>query len=300
MSQLSLRRTLLSTAAAALVVGGSLGFVGAVAGADPTGGNALTAVTSTIPAGSIELNNSSASAQTDCPDDGFAYWHFILAPNNGTFAFTEIHLELAVPPAGPNDLVTFSGAAIVPNGSQLDNVFVAVPAGHTLDDIVIENHQSYAFFTGSGTPTNFTLSHTCEGVVPTTATTSTTTPPTTKPTTTSTSTSTTSTSTTSTSTTSTSTTSTSTSTTSTSTTSTTVPSTTTTAPSTTTTPSVAPTTAAQVLGTVQTQPEAAAVETAGELPFTGSNVGLMVVSGLCVLAGGAALVAIARTGRRTT
>ena len=285
MSQLSLRRTLLSTAAAALVVGGSLGFVGAVAGADPTGGNALTAVTSTIPAASIELNNSSASAQTDCPDDGFAYWHFILAPNNGTFAFTEIHLELAVPPAGPNDLVTFSGAAIVPNGSQLDNVFVAVPAGHTLEDIVIDNHLSYALFTGSGTPTNFTLSHVCEGVVPTTTTT------------TSTSTSTTSTSTTSTSTTSTSTTSTSTSTSTTSTstsTTTTTPSSTTSLPTTTTAPP-------EVFGTVQTVPDtAAAVETAGELPYTGSNLGLMVVSGLCVLAGGAALVAIARTGRRTT
>ncbi len=296
MSQLSLRRTLLSTAAAALVVGGSLGFVGAVAGADPNAGNVATAVTSTVPAGSIELNNSAATAGPDCPDDGVAYWHFILAPNNGTFAFTEIHLELAVAPSGPNDLVTFSGTQLVPNGTQHDNIFVAVPAGHTLDDIVIEGHRSYAFYSGSGTPANFTLSHTCAGVVPTTATTSSSTSTTTSTTTPSTTTSSSTTSTSSTTTSSSSTT------TSTSTTSTTTPSSpTSTTPTTTTPPTTTPpTTAAEVLGTVQTQPEAAAVEASGELPFTGSNVALMVVSGLCVLAGGGALVAMARVGRRTT
>jgi LPXTG-motif cell wall-anchored protein len=257
MSQLSLRRTLLSTASAALVVAGSLGFVGAVAGADPTADNAATAVTSTIPAGSIELNNNTAKAGTDCPDDGFAYWHFVLASTGNGLDFSEIHLELAKPAPGPNDLVTFSGAQLVPgDAGKLNNVWVAVPAGHTVDDIVIENHQSYAFYSGTGTVVNFTLSHICEGTVPSSSTSS--------------------------------------STTSSSTTTPTNPTNPTTAPST------APATLAQVLGTVQTQPEVAAVQATGALPYTGTDVGLLVVSGLCVLIGGGALVAIARSGRRTS
>jgi LPXTG-motif cell wall-anchored protein len=288
MSQLSLRRTLLSTASAALVVAGSLGFVGAVAGADPTADNAATAVTSTIPAGSIELNNNTAKAGTDCPDDGFAYWHFVLASTGNGLDFSEIHLELAKPAPGPNDLVTFSGAQLVPgDAGKLNNVWVAVPAGHTVDDIVIENHQSYAFYSGTGTVVNFTLSHICEGTVPSSSTSSSTT----SSSTTSSSSSTTSSSS---STTSSSTTSSSSSTTSSSTTTPTNPTNPTTAPST------APATLAQVLGTVQTQPEVAAVQATGALPYTGTDVGLLVVSGLCVLIGGGALVAIARSGRRTS
>jgi LPXTG-motif cell wall-anchored protein len=299
MSQLSLRRTLLSTASAALVVAGSLGFVGAVAGADPTADNAATAVTSTIPAGSIELNNNTAKAGTDCPDDGFAYWHFVLASTGNGLDFSEIHLELAKPAPGPNDLVTFSGAQLVPgDAGKLNNVWVAVPAGHTVDDIVIENHQSYAFYSGTGTVVNFTLSHICEGTVPSSSTSSSTS----SSSTTSSSSSTTSSSTTSSSTTSSSTTSSSTTSSSTTSSSTTSSSTTTPTNPTnpTTAPSTAPATLAQVLGTVQTQPEVAAVQATGALPYTGTDVVLLVVSGLCVLIGGGALVAIARSGRRTS
>ena len=114
-----------------------------------------TVVTTTTIAAtkSIGLHNNTAGAATDCPAGGAAYWHFVLAPNNGSSAFVSITLHLA------SDVVTFSGAQIIKNGSQSDNVFVAVPAGHTLTDLVVAG--SSATYTGS-TPNKFNLSSTCE------------------------------------------------------------------------------------------------------------------------------------------
>jgi LPXTG-motif cell wall-anchored protein len=272
----SLRRTAVGVAAGVLLVGGVLGFASAAGNA-----GAEVAAPAALPAGAIALNNNQATAQEDCPDDGFAYWHFILAPNNGTYAITSISLDLGT------ETLTFSGSAIVPNGGQTDNVFVAVPAGHTLTDIVLGD-SSYALYSGgTSAPSNFTLSHTCEGAVPTTTTPSTSSTTSTVPT---------------------SSTKVTTSTTSTSTTSTTAPSgptsTTTTEPDTTTTEEVTTTTEAEVLGTVQTTSTTAAeaataVQADGELPYTGTDTAGMVAAGLSVLLGGALLVGLARTKSRT-
>src|SRR5262245_59656995 len=76
----------------------------------------------------IPLNNSTADPGTDCPDDGKTYWHFVISPNNNHSKFVTFHLNLG---DGIHDISTF-----VPNGSQLDNVFVEVPAGYTLTSLV--------------------------------------------------------------------------------------------------------------------------------------------------------------------
>jgi LPXTG-motif cell wall-anchored protein len=276
----SLRRTAVGVAATAMLVGGALGFV-SVAGAAGAESNVVADVATTLPANGIALNNATASTETDCPAGGAAYWHFVLAPNSGS-AFVSITLNLGT------ETRTFSGDELVKNGVQTDNVFVAVPAGFTLTSIVKDG--SYAVYSGA-TPTNFNLSHTCAGTIPTTSSTSST-----SSTTSSTSTSTTSTSSTS---------STSTSTTS-STTSTSVAPTTTEAPTTSTNPEESTTSstvgtaaAVEVLGTVQTQPEVAgAVQAQGALPYTGTNTVGLVAAGLSILLGGLLLVALARTKGR--
>jgi LPXTG-motif cell wall-anchored protein len=285
---LTIRRSLTGLAATGLIVGGSFAFV-TTAGATPP-------VVPTVPEGAIALHNSTAEAGTDCPDDGAAYWHFVFAPNDGSAAFTSIVLELSTPPSG-SEILTFSGAAIVKNGSQTDNVFVAVPAGHTITDLVT-GANSYAFYSGE-TPTKFNLSHTCAGTVETTTTTAAPTTTTTEaPTTTTTEAPTTTTTEAPTTTTTEAPT----------TTTTEAPTTTTTAAPTTTTEAPTTTTAPpEVLGSTtiapsSVQPEVLGeVQVAGELPYTGSNSTLvMVVAGMSVLTGGAILVAMARNKARST
>jgi LPXTG-motif cell wall-anchored protein len=176
----SLRRTAVGVAATAMLIGGALGFV-AVAGTAGAESSA-PAVATTLPTNGIALHNNTADASSDCPEGGAAYWHFVLAPNNGS-SFVSITLNLG------SETVTFTGGQIVKNGSQTDNVFIAVPAGHALTDLVLDG--SYAVYSGE-TPNLFNLSHVCQGVVPTTATptteapTTTSTPTTKAPTTTST------------------------------------------------------------------------------------------------------------------
>ena len=115
-----------------------------------------------VVSGSIALHNATAEQGSDCPDDGYAYWHFILAPNNATADFVTIVLAL------DGDSVTFQGSQIVLNHGQKDNVFVGVPAGYALDSLGLEG--SYATYTGTEVPTHFNLSHVCEGSIPTTTT----------------------------------------------------------------------------------------------------------------------------------
>ena len=86
--------------------------------------------------------------------------------NNGVSAFVTIVLNL------DGTTVSFTGPQIVLNGTQHDNVFVAVPAGSTLASL--EAAGSYAVHTGVE-PENFNLSTVCNGTVPTTE------PPTTQP-----------------------------------------------------------------------------------------------------------------------
>ena len=264
---------------------------------------------------SIALHNNTADTSTDCPAGGAAYWHFVFAPNDGSSSFVTITLNLT------SETVTFSGADIIPNGAQTDNVFVAVPAGHTLTDLVTAG--SSATYTGD-TPKLFNLSHVCDGTVPPTTTTTaaptttttaapttTTTPPTTTttaaPTTTTTEAPTTTTTTAAPTTTTTE---------APTTTTTAAPTTTTTeAPTTTTTANVAPTSVvpstevptteaptteapttqstqtndtAQVLGITQTPNSTSA------LPVTGGQVTSLLIAAGVLVAGGLVLVLVAR------
>ncbi len=275
---LTIRHSLTGLAATGLIVGGSVGFVSAAAaGAQEATPN----IPASVPAGAVALHNNSADVETDCPSDGAAYWHFVFAPNNDTASFATISLQLATHPSG-SEVLTFSGAAIVKNGTQTDNVFVAVPAGHTLDDIILGD-SSWATYTGT-TPSLFNLSHECAGAIPTTTTTQAPTTTTEAPTTT---------------------------TTEAPTTTTTEAPTTTTAPpqgptSTTTAPPTTTTAPPEVLGSTTIAPSAVQpevlgeVQVAGQLPYTGSNSTLvMVVAGMSVLTGGAILVAMARSKARS-
>jgi hypothetical protein len=88
----------------------------------------------------------------------------VFAPNNGKTAVVAITVNLT------SETVTFSGAQIIPNRAQTDNVFVAVPVGHLLTDL--KTSGSSATCTGD-TPTLFNLSHVCDGTVPPATTTTT-------------------------------------------------------------------------------------------------------------------------------
>jgi LPXTG-motif cell wall-anchored protein len=209
---------------------------------------------------SIDLHNNTADAGIDCPAGGAAYWHFVFAPNNGSASFVTITLNLT------SETVVFSGAQIMPNGSQTDNVFVAVPAGHLLTDLVTSG--SSATYTGT-TPTKFNLSHVCVGNVPPPTTTTTTTAPTTTttaaPTTTTTAAPTTTT--------------------------TAGPTTTTTAgPTTTTTAGPTTTAAAAVIAEVVGN----STSKNGTLPVTGGQVTGLMAFGGALVAGGLALILTAR------
>jgi len=117
----------------------------------------------------ISLNNDTAPAGepgVDCPDDGVAYWHFVLAPNNGTSSVITVILKLRTG-ADTTESLNFTGGQLVLNGGQTDNLFVAVPHGHTLGDLIALG--SYATYSGS-VPNEFDLSHTCAGARATTTT----------------------------------------------------------------------------------------------------------------------------------
>ena len=89
---------------------------------------------------------------TDCPATGGPYWHFVLAPNNNTRSFLTITLNLK------GTIFTFSGSQIIPNGTQTDNVFIQVPAGYLLTDLLTTG--SSATYTGPAA-NRFNLSHVC-------------------------------------------------------------------------------------------------------------------------------------------
>ena len=102
----------------------------------------------------VDLHNDEAETKNDCPSDD-AWWHFVLAPNNGQYAFTSMNLNIG----GSTTLI--SGADIVANGGQTDNVFVAVPEGASLDDLSAAG--SSAMVDPYSTKVKFVLSHVCEG-----------------------------------------------------------------------------------------------------------------------------------------
>ena len=102
----------------------------------------------------VDLHNDEAETKNDCPSDD-AWWHFVLAPNNGQYAFTSMNLNIG----GSTTLI--SGADIVANGGQTDNVFVAVPEGASLDDLRAAG--SSAMVDPYSTKVKFVLSHVCKG-----------------------------------------------------------------------------------------------------------------------------------------
>ena len=122
-----------------------VGLVGAL-------GVGTAAADSTLP-----LHNNTASVGTDCPDTVNSYWHFVVTPNNGSLSFDEIRLNI-----DGLGVVAFSGSDIIPNGSQTDNVFVQVPSGSELDDLLLANSEADIIGTVPQN-SNFNLSHVCDG-----------------------------------------------------------------------------------------------------------------------------------------
>ena len=148
-------RKSLTTAAIASVAFFSL-FGAQAAHAAPGGngnGNGQIGSISIGPA-PVDLHNDEAETKNDCPSDD-AWWHFVLAPNNGQYAFTSMNLNIG----GSATLI--SGADIVANGGQTDNVFVAVPEGASLDDLIAAG--SSAMVDPYSPKVKFVLSHVCEG-----------------------------------------------------------------------------------------------------------------------------------------
>jgi hypothetical protein len=102
----------------------------------------------------VQLHNDRAEVKNDCPSDD-AWWHFVLAPNNGQYEFTSMNLNIG----GTATLV--AGDDIVTNGGQTDNVFVAVPTGADLNDLTAAG--SSAMVAPYSMNVKFVLSHVCEG-----------------------------------------------------------------------------------------------------------------------------------------
>jgi len=146
------RRALGSRLRAALCLAGlGLVFSGSTV-AWMAAAQAQPAFATTLPPNSLPLHNATADAAQGCPEGG-AYWHFVLTPNNGS-AFASIVLNVG------GTIYSFTGfPPIVANGSQADNVFVPVPAGHVVGDL--ETDGSYAVY--SGDPSQFVLSGVCAG-----------------------------------------------------------------------------------------------------------------------------------------
>ena len=101
----------------------------------------------------VSLHNDEAEIKNDCPS-GDAWWHFVLAPNNGQYAFTSMNLNIG----GSATLIT--GTDIVSNSGQTDNVFVAVPEGASLEDLSAAG--SNAMVTPYNMNVKFVLSHVCD------------------------------------------------------------------------------------------------------------------------------------------
>jgi hypothetical protein len=107
--------------------------------------------------GTLALHNNTAGVGTDCPDTINSYWHFVVTPNNGSLEFDEIRLNI-----DGVGVVAFSGSDIIPNGSQLDNVFIQVPSGSSLDDLLLTDSEADIIGDVQAS-SNFNLSHVCDG-----------------------------------------------------------------------------------------------------------------------------------------
>jgi hypothetical protein len=105
----------------------------------------------------IPLHNDRAEAETDCPDDGGTYWHFVISPNNNQSAFITFYLNLG-------DAMAYETSVFIPNGTQWDNIFLAVPAGKTLESLIAAGSSADIIWQDKGPqPEKFVLSHVCPG-----------------------------------------------------------------------------------------------------------------------------------------
>lgn len=117
-------------------------------GPTPAGGAGPASLT-------IPLGNDTAPEGEDCPDFNGPFWHFVITPNNDESYFITFHLNLG-------DAATYDTSVYVPNGEQLDNVFVAVPAGKELTSLVKSGSTADISWSGDGPePGTFKLSHIC-------------------------------------------------------------------------------------------------------------------------------------------
>jgi hypothetical protein len=138
-------------------------LTGALVGAIASTAGSQTTTTTAPTTQKVDLNNATAPVETDCPDTIHDFWHFVIAPNDGTFTIVSITLNLN------GTLKTFSGSQLIFNGTQTDNVFVQVPTGFSLTDLQVNG--SFATVSpASPAPVGFNLSHVCKGTPPTTTT----------------------------------------------------------------------------------------------------------------------------------
>lgn len=112
-----------------------------------------TEASASTPTQQVPLGNDRAGFADDCPAEPGFYWHFVATPSNNQFAFVSITLDLG------STTVTVSGSDIIPNGGQLDNVFVRRPAGFEFTDLVATG--SSAVITPATPEAAFRLSHRC-------------------------------------------------------------------------------------------------------------------------------------------
>jgi hypothetical protein len=112
----------------------------------------------------VPLNNNTAPQGTpaECTTNGTLLtndWHFVISPNNGHSAFVTFNLALVHPTE------TYTTNVFIPNGTQTDNVFVAVPSGHVLTDLQTGGSTADILWDGIGNaPEKFQLSHICGSV----------------------------------------------------------------------------------------------------------------------------------------
>ena len=100
----------------------------------------------------VALHNDRADFGTDCPDNG-SWWHFVLAPNSGAHTIDAMHLMVS------GSAHTITAAEMVLNHGQTDNVFVAVPDGHSINGL--SSAGSSAIVIGPAGRVRFVLSHVC-------------------------------------------------------------------------------------------------------------------------------------------
>ena len=140
-----------------------IGLLGATAVATSALVATAAAPAGAVAAPSIVLHDARTGSVPVCPDDGFAAWHFVLAPADGARRFASISLDL------DGTTHTFTDSMIVPNDGRPDDVFVAVPPGLALSSLVIERSSATVTPGTDSADITVALVDDCDGAVPDTA-----------------------------------------------------------------------------------------------------------------------------------